>query len=101
MGAPKDCLRLFFSVHIFAVCAWRETGEAGMCPFPLLFLCHSLPFAVCVLLPPPLPTFSLDNRRDSPGGVGTASSAFPGFQNTESAKRLLDGVLNENGAPHL
>lgn len=91
MGAPKDWVHTFrFHPHICSVCL--ETGEQlqGL----------GEPGETSSRLPLPLlPTLSLDNRRDSPGGGGTASSALPGVQNAESAERLLDGVLNENGAP--
>lgn len=74
--------------------------QEGVCPFPLPLLCYSLPFAVCVLPLSLLPTFSVDNRRDSPGGGVLLIMTFLGSK-MQSAKRLLDGVLNENGAPHL
>lgn len=70
----------------------------GVSPSPFPLLCHS-PFQSVSSLLPLLPTLSLDNRRDSPGRGGTASSALPRVQNAESAKRLLDRVLNENAAP--
>lgn len=77
---------------------WGDRG-GGLCP-SLPLLCHSLPFAV-FSFPPSCPLFSLDNKRDSPGAGGTASDAFPGSKMQKSAKRWLDGVSNENGAPHL
>lgn len=62
--------------------------EEGVCPSPLPLLCHSLPFAVRVLPLSLLPTFSRDNRRDSPGGGGTASNDFPRVQNAVSQKTV-------------
>lgn len=110
MGAPKDWLQTFpFCLHIHCVCL--ETGEwppglgdpeeteEGVCsPLPL---CHSFPFAVWVLPASLLPTLSLNNRRASPGGTGTAKPCLSWGPKCGASQRLLDGALNEKETPHL
>lgn len=73
MGALRGWL------HICFICletgerprVWVSPERRRLCPSLLPMLCHFLPVAVCASSQ--LPTLSVDNRRDSPGG-GTAQA---------------------------